>query len=399
MKSLSRFIYVALIGLGAIVTRPDLASAQADASPRATTLMTAGAPEAALPLLERLVSQDPKNKDYRFRLALALFRLEKYMRANWHLEQVRGADLTRQEARLVEQLLGEIAARRVWSGSMTIALRPETNAGRRTSNDTINIGGLNFQLNPSSKAQPGVSLVTTTGLTYSPRITGRLKASFGMFTNLRFNEDRDLRDYQINLRQGVNYTPHTRLRFAGGLQQGYRWVGDRGYSSSLGIWAEHSRLVGQRARLDFGLDLSETTYRVGLPDSQRGLITAGYSHAVTGNATVGISGFFEKTQGARPDLVGRRAGISISGLYAWEGGLMTSVRIGHRIDQRDGPETLFGITREDRNSSVEMNIYHRDFRIVSFAPTLAVGFEQNRSNVSLARYNNSYVSIGLTHDF
>ncbi len=397
--SLIRLAWVLLIGLGIVFARPELAAAQTDAWPRAMELMTAGEPDAALPLLERLVSQDPNNKGYRFELALALFRLDKHMRAKWHLEQVRGADLTPQEARLVEQLLAEIGARSVWSGSMTIALRPETNASRRTTNDTITIGGLNFRLTPDLKAKPGVSLVTTTGLTYSPKITQRLKASFGMFTNLRINKDRDLRDYQIILRQGLSYFPDTRSRIAGGLQQGYRWVGDRGYSSSLGIWGDYSRLIGPRGRVDFGLDLSETQYRVGLPDSQRGLITAGYSHAVTGNATIGFSGFVEKTQGSRPDLVGQRAGVSISGLYAWEGGLMTSLRFSHRTDKRDGPETLFGITRSDRNTAIEANIYHRDFRIMSFAPTLALGFEKNRSNVSLARYDNSYVSIGLTHDF
>jgi len=397
--SLIRLAWILLIGLGVLVAQPDPAAAQTQAWPRAMELMTAGEPEAALPLLESLVSQDPNNKRYRFELALALFHLDKFMRSKWHLEQVRGADLTPPEAKLVERLLAEIGARSVWSGSMTIALRPETNASRKTAIDTINIGGLNFQLTPDSKAKPGVSLVTTTGLTYSPKITQRLKASFGMFTNLRFNEDKDLRDYQIFLRQGLSYFPDTRSRFAGGLQQGYRWVGDRGYSSSLGVWAEHSKLIGPRGRLDFGLDLSETQYRVGLPDSQRGLITAGYSHAVTGNATIGITGFIEKTQGSRPDLVGNRAGISITGLYGWEGGLMTSLRFSHRTDKRDGPETLFGITRNDQNTAIEANIYHRDFRIMSFAPTLALGFERNQSNVSLARYDNSYVSIGLTHDF
>lgn len=397
--SLSRLIYILLIGLGALFVRPDLALAQSDAWPRATQMLAAGEVEQALPLLESLVSQAPKNKVYRFELALALFRLDKHVRAKWHLEQVRGANLTPQEARLVEQFLAEIDARSVWSGSMTIGLKPETNAGRKTSEDTVNIGGLNFQLTPSSKAKPGVSLVTTTGLTYSPRITDRLKGAFGIYTNLRFNKDKTLRDYQIVLRQGVNYFPDARSRVAGGLHQGYRWVGDRAYSSRLGVWGEHSRLVGQRGRLDFGIDLSETQYRVALPDSQRSLITAGYSHAVTGNATISLSGFVENTKGSRPDLVGQRAGASITGLYAWNGGLMTSLLLSHQTDKRDGPETLFGITREDRTTAIEANIFHRDFRIFSFAPTLAVGFEQNRSNVTLARYTNNYLNFGLTHDF
>lgn len=390
-------IYILALGLAFAQPRP--VHAQTDPWAAAAQMMASGQTEAAVPLLEQLVSDNPSDKNYRFELAVALFRLGRDFRAKWHLDQVRGADLTPQEAQLVARYLAEIAARSVWSGSFSIALKPETNATRKTSDETISLGGLDFELNPDSKAKPGTSVVTTASLGYSPRLTERVKANFALLTHLRYNKDKALRDYQVIGRAGLQYFPTARTSIAGGVQQGYRWVADSRYSNSTGIWAQHTRLVGARGRLDFALDLSNTSYDVNLPDSQRSFVTASYSHAVTGNAQIGISGFFENTQGSRPNLVGQRASLSLSGLYAWDGGLMTSLRLTHLTDTRDGPEPIFGVTREDESTTLELNIYHRSFRIKSFAPTLALGVEKNRSNIPLARYDNRYVSIGLTRDF
>ena len=388
------------IGLGLILAQPLPALAQrVDDWALAVQMMQAQQPAAALPLLERLVSANPQNKEYRFELAYALFQLGKDFRARWHLEQVRGADLTPQETQLVGRFLAEIAARAVWAGSFSIALKPETNASRKTDVGSVNIGGLDFTLTPNAKAKPGVSLVVTTGLGYSPRLTDRVKASFSLLTHLKYNKDQSLRDYILVAREGLQFLPDPRSSISGGIQQGYRWVGDEPYSSSLGIWADYTQLVGARGRLDFGVDLSHTQHKVALPDSRRKLVSASFSYAVTGNAKVTLSGFLENTKGSRPNLVGKRSAITVSGVYAWNGGLMTSAKVTYQTDRRRGPEPFFGVTRKDESTALELSVYHRSFQIKSFAPTFNVGIEKNQSNIPLARYDNKYITLGLTRNF
>lgn len=394
-----RLFYILLLGLGVICARPHALWAVPDAWPRALELMAEGRTEAALPLLEELVSASPNDKNYRFELALALFRLEKDFRAKWHLEQVRGARLTPTEAQAVEQILARIAARSVWSASLNIAIRPESNPGQKTSIETVNIGGLDFTLRPDSRAEPSVSVLVTGALGYSPRINDKWRGRFSLNTHLRHNADAALRDYQLTARAGLQHLPDTRSSIAAGVQHGYRWVEDEKYSQTTGVWAEYNRLLGTRGRLDLGLDLGKVRHDVALPDSRVALISASYSHVMTSNTRLTFSGYYEKTKGNLPNLAGNRNGILVTGLYAWRGGLMTSLQLGRHTDQRSGPEPLFGLTRQDAKTSLSLTVYHRDLRLGSFAPTLVMGVEKNRSNIPLARYDNQYLTIGLTRNF
>ena len=388
-----------MVGLCVFCAQPQIARATPEAWPRALELMAAGQVEAALPLLERLVSDNPNDKNYRYELAVALFRLKKYFRAKWQLEQVRGARLTPEETQMVENFLAQIAAQSEWSGSFEISIRPQSNVSQKTDVETIDIGGLDFTLNPDARAEPGVSLQVTAGLRYTPRITEKWGAVFSLTTQLSHNKTVSLRDYQVFARAGLQYGADARSMTSGGVVQGRRWVGDVVYSHTSGLWIEHARLVGPRGRLDFGGSLGWTRHDVSLPNSRRALLSASYSHAITNNASVTVAGYYERNLGNLPHLSGTRSGLSISGLYAWRGGLMTSLDLSQHADIRNGVEPLFGLRREDSRTALSATIYHRDLRIGSFAPMLVMGVEKNRSSIPLARYDNHFLSIGLTRNF
>jgi len=63
---------ILVLGLGLLCARPTTAIASTDTWPRALALMAEEQFAAALPLLERLVSEYPNNKNFRFELAVAL---------------------------------------------------------------------------------------------------------------------------------------------------------------------------------------------------------------------------------------------------------------------------------------------------------------------------------------
>ncbi len=380
-------------------TQAQVAQAIPAAWPRALELMAAGQVKAALPLLEDLVSDHPDDKNYRFELALALYRLEKDFRAKWQLEQIRGARLTPAEAQMVDSFMAQIASRSRWSGTFQFAVKPESNVSQKTDVETVNIGGFDFTLNPDARAEPGVSLLLGGGLRYAPKLSEKWDAVFSVSTNLRHNKRVSLRDYQLVGRAGLQFAPNARSSIAAGVQQGFRWIGDARYSRTNGVWADYVRLIGARGRLDFGVSLGWTEHDVALPDSRSGLFSASYSHAVKSNARVTVSGYYERNRGNLPNLSGTRKGLSIAGLYAWRGGLMTSVDLGLHSDNRNGPEPLFGLTRKDSKTTLSVTLYHRDLRIGSFAPTLIMGVEKNRSSIPLARYDNRFVSVGLTRNF
>lgn len=389
-----------VLGLGLLLAQPCSVLADSRSGwPQAMLLMQAGQTEAALPLLERLVSQEPANKEYRFELALALFRLGHDFRAKWHLDQVRGAGLTGAEARMVEHYRDQIDARRIWSGYVGLRLRPESNAGRQTTDSTVTVGGLNFALNPAARGRPGTSTIATAGIGFHPSLAARTKGVLRLDGWLRHNRDRSLRDYHLVGRAGLEFGPDLRHRIAGGVLVGHRWVGDRAYSSSGGAWMDYSVLVGQAGRLDLGTEAARTDTTGGIPDSRRYFLSASYSHAVSGSAQISAGGFLERSESRQGNLAGDRQGLSLSGLYMFRGGLITGLRLATQTDRRDGPEPVFGLARRDRNVSLDLSLLHRDFRIGAFAPELLIGIERNHSNIPLADFENKYLSIGLSRSF
>lgn len=365
----------------------------------AVRLVQAGHHEQALPLVERLVSAQPRNKKYRFELALALFRLGRDGRAKFHLEQLRGADLTHQERQVVTRMIGAIEARQVWSGYFSFNLRPESNGTKQTEDRVLVIGGLPLTLDETAIGKATVSTIVTTGFSYGPTIREGLKARFSLDAYLKFNPEVALRDYQLTGRAGLAFTTPQGRYWDGGILMGTRRSADRPYSETFGLYLNHARRIGKAGTLRLGGEVSRAFRRRGLADIDRAFLSVGYAHAIGGNAQLSFTGYLEHNDSDQLTTDGVRRGLSVSGLYAFDGGLMTSLTLRGETDDRTGVSRLFGAARSDRKIAVDLRVYHRDFRIGSFAPEVQFGIERNRSNIPLADYTNRYFSLGLTHRF
>lgn len=362
-------------------------------------LVQSGAHVQALPLVERLVSAQPGNKKFRFELALALFRLGRDGRAKFHLEQLRGADLTPQERQVITRMIGAIEARQVWSGYFSFNLRPESNGTKQTEDRVLVIGGLPLTLNETAIGKATVSTIVTTGFTYAPTIGQGVKARLSLDAYLKYNPEVALRDYLLTGRAGLSFATQQGRYWDGGILLGTRRAADRPYSETFGLYLNHARRIGKAGTLRVGGEVSRSFRKRGLADIDRTFLSVGYTHAIGGNAQLSFSGFVEKNDSDQLTTDGMRRGLGISGLYAFDGGLMTSLTLRGEMDDRSGVSRLFGAARSDRKIAVDLSVYHRDFRIGSFAPQVQFGIERNRSNIPLADYTNRYLSLGLTRRF
>lgn len=365
----------------------------------ALRLAQSGQDAQALPLMERLVSAAPRNKQFRFELALILYRLGRDGRARYHLGQVRGAALTDAEARLVNQVLAKIQERKVWSGHFSFNIRPETNGTKQTEDRILVIGGFPLTLNDTAIGKPTVSTIVSTGFGYAPTLRPGLKAEFSLHSYLKYNTEVALRDYQLTGRAGLAFSPDATRHWAGGLSLNTRRAADVPYSETAGLYLSHARQVSRRGTLRFGAEISRTFRRAGRTDIDRGYASVSYSHAVGGHAQISTTGFIERNLTDERGLDGLRRGISIGGLYAFNGGLITKLSLRLEDDERTGVNPVFGVARKDKKTVLDLRIYHRDFRVGQFAPQIQLGIERNRSNIPLADYTNRYFSLGLTRKF
>ncbi|MFC6762201.1 tetratricopeptide repeat protein [Sulfitobacter porphyrae] len=218
----------------------------------AVRLVQAGQHAQALPLVERLVSAQPRNKKYRFELALALFRLGRDGRAKFHLEQLRGANLTPQERQIVTRMIGAIEARQVWSGYFSFNLRPESNGTKQTEDRVLVIGGLPLTLDDTAIGKATVSTIVTTGFSYGPSIGEGLKARFSLDAYLKYNPEVALRDYQVTGRAGLAFTTPQGRYWDGGILMGTRRSADRPYSETFGLYLNYARRIGNAGTLRLG---------------------------------------------------------------------------------------------------------------------------------------------------
>lgn len=365
----------------------------------ALQLSKSGALTQALPLLEQLVSAAPKNKHYRFELALILFRLEKDVRARFHLERLLGTKLTAQERQMVHRVIATIDKRRLWSAYFSFNLKPETNGTKQTQGSEVVLGGYALALDDTAIGKATTSAIITTGITYAPKINDRVKAQLSLGAYLKHSNEKSLRDYQLLARAGLSFAPDPLRYWDAGVSVATRNAAGAHHSDTFGIYGNHARRIGQAGTLRFGAQMTRAWGRGGVADIDRSFLHASYSYAIGGNASVTAGGFFERNASEQGHVDGQRKGFSVSGAYVFDGGLSTSLTLRSEFDTRTGINQVFGVAREDRKLAAELTVHHRDFRIGSFAPQITFGFERNRSNIPLADFTNRSVSFSLTRKF
>ncbi len=364
----------------------------------ALALLNKRQPAQALPHLEQLVTRDPANIDYRFELALTLFKLGQDSRAKHHLSLLKATHLTPGARSAVDQLSVQIDGRNKLTGYFTFGILPETNVGKLTENEIINIGGIPFQLNAVGK--PGVSVKVNAGVAYNQKFTDKLQAKYRLDLSSQLNNDKAYRDTSLIARAGLASLARGRSSVESGLILGRRWLAGNPYSNTTGAYLAYSKQAGTNGRINFDLNLAQTRHLGKAPDNNIAYAKLAYTHGISANAQITVSVFHQHTNSTDVSVAGQSFGAKISSVYAFPGGLVAGLSLSQAVDRRDGFNPVFFTeARKDNKTKLDLSLHHRNFRIGAFAPQLIIGIERNSSNNALVDYTNKYMSIGFTRKF
>lgn len=361
-----------------------------------------GRPRAALPLLEKLVSLAPENVTYRLELGAALERAGQTDRARYHYDLSRGAGLEPALAQEVGRRIDRLDRDKSWEGSFSLALAPESNAARRTAAETIVIGDLPFQLNPNSRAQPAQGLDLGLGFAALPRIGTDLRLRLGAGVEARLYDGAAPDDIQARAELGLLHLGDRSRRIGAGLTLGRRWIDGAPYSVSRGVYLSWGQALDAAARTNLSVTLirERTAYdRRNVGDATRTILSARLARLVTPQLQVHLGLQVERTDSPTASEAGQGAALTIGARYAFRGGLLADLEVGLGRQERDGPDSLLGIVREDDRQSIDLRLTHRDWAVGGFAPVLELGVERQRSTNTLYSYDNRRASIGLTRKF
>lgn len=359
-----------------------------------------GAPRAALPLLEQLVTQYPANARFRLELARALFKTDEHGRARHHFDYALSGQLSLGEIQAVQEYLTAMDTHKSWRGQARFAIVPQSNPWRRSGQSHVNIGGLLLLPLPQVERATGVELGL--GGTWTPRIAPDLHARFHvMATGQVFRENSFNRGHLRGELGFVSYGDHGRQLGFGVAIQG---AGGREglIMKGVGIYAAFQRRFGRKTQVSASANYDELRY-ITAPqfDGPRATLGFGVQHILS--PRLKLSGKLSLAHHHTAELFHRRsdAVLGVGVEYAFSGGIITGLEasLGHTRFAEANPLLFQYGPQRDWKAKLSATVMHRDFRVRGFAPMIEVELERQKSNVPMHSYDNIKVSLGATRNF
>ena len=361
-----------------------------------------------------ILVEQPSNLRVRLELARALFsrghcvsppgNLVKHLLGDdcWSAEQhflrVLGADVPPQVAANVRRFIQVCRARKRASGSLTLALAPDTNVNTATSAQSINIFGLPFQLDDQARAKSGIGLVATLGtevqrpipkFKWLPGSAARLRVggmlyNYGLYAGPRFISNRGQMSFLVQAdRRQVNGSP---------------------YSRQYGLRMEGVRLVMRRVWAGGSVEASRQTAlgRQG-PIGKPGLswnTQAFVSYLIRPSLSVRFMGGSGRENTDRISTRHRNRWVGVMGTYELPWGFtaavaqqlfLTNFDSGNPIFGSDPPNTIMWFSR--------LQFYNRLIQFMGFSPSVSFIREDRDSNHTLYAYKRYRVEGGWVRVF
>lgn len=381
---------------GLTVISPGAASGT-NARQDGVALVRAGDLRAGIAALERAVTAAPSAAGTRLDLGLAYFLDRDDRRAQYHLEAAMAGALSPRDTQIARTALERIAARRVWQGSVRLAFVPQTNAGRRSSEQEVIIAGLPFRLDQT--AEPGTGLAFGAQISVAPILRPGLRGRIVLSLDGSVYQNRELNDYTLRGEAGLEHDTGI-LRWGGGVQAAQRWLGDRSYSWEGGVLAMVSALPDARRRHDLRVDLVHRKVPV-LParDAWIGRLALGTAHAISPQLILNGRLHAARTDARRDFASSWTWGGGAGAVRLFDGGYRAGIDLRWSRERRDGPAPVFGLTRVETESALRVHLLNRSLQWRGIAPVVALEVERRRSNIAIFDYTNQSVSLGLSRTF
>ncbi len=330
--------------------------------------------------------------------------------AEQHFLRVISKDLPPQVLFNVRRFIQICRARKRASGSLTLALAPDTNVNTSTSAQTVNIFGLPFQLDDQARAKSGIGVVGSVGgevqrplpwLKLIPRSNALLRVGGSVFRREYSGGDFDDSNYGIYagprfVRRNGQYS----ILF----QADRRAVNGRPYSRQYGLRVEGIRMLGRQLAVGGSAEGSmQTAISVQGPVGGAGLswngqsflgysLTPGLNLRFMGGAGRENTDRFATRHSSR--WVGAMASYDLPlgfSLTAAQQYFSTRFDQPNRLFSPDPPTTGLWFSR--------LAFHNRVIQIGGFSPSISIIREDRDSNLTLYTYRRFRVEGGFERVF
>ena len=350
-------------------------------------------------MFQRILDRDPRLLRVRLELARTLFMEKKDEQADYHFRLAAAEHPPAQVARNIARFREAIRARRAWRFNVDVGFAPDSNINSATDKQTIDIGGLPFQLDPGGRARSGIGLFAGGDASVRLNRFGKVPIYIGGYGRWTRYGDHRFDDAYAGAEAGPEFKlAGGRLRTtATGLM---RWYGRRPLVASFGTHLDYDRLIGGRWTLGGALLVRHNDYA-----RRRDVDGWDVEARVTANRPIGRTALgsayvtVERNWANDPGQAfwRQRIGIGVIKEIGW--GLRPQLAVDLARQVGDAPLAPFGKQRRDWLLQGSLSIYKRDWNIGGFAPSLSVTVTRNHSTLTLYKEKRLRGEVRLTKAF
>jgi outer membrane protein len=341
----------------------------------------------------------PEMTRARLELARTLYLQGHNTAADYHFRVSQRDQLPAEVAAVVSQYRRVISEQRPWRVNMSFGFAPDTNFNAATSDRSVDLFGLPFDLNEDARRKSGIG--QTAAVSGSVRL--KLSANWAMgveaagrVVNYRGSLGDDIIGSVAIGPQGK--IGETEVRLAATAAN--RWYGGRPATRLIGAQFSASRPVGDRGIL--GLELSARSINNLVNNDYDGWqygAAMSYERPVSRALAASVS-VFTKYEPLREQSVSSfESGLAVG----FGGELPLGLNVGTSLQASrawfSGVSPQFGDTRKDLRLEGRASLTFRQLRMMGFAPMVAYSYASAASTLSLYDFGRHRIEFSFSRTF
>jgi hypothetical protein len=350
-------------------------------------------------MFRRILDGNPRLVRVRLELARTLFMERKDDQADYHFSLAAAERPSALVTRNITRFREAIRARRAWRFNVEFGFAPDSNINSATDKETVDIYGLPFRLDPSTRARSGTGRFVGGDASVRLNRSGKIPLCLGIYGRwTRYHHDQ-FDDAYAGVEAGPEFS------FAGGQLRTtatglMRWYGRRPLVSSLGARADYEKLVGDEWKIGGTFLVRHNDYAKRRDVDGWDVEARVSASRPLGRTTLGFAdaAITRSAANDRGQAYWRaRAGVGALKEIGW--GLRPQLRVDVSRQWNDGALAPFGERREDLRLEGSFSIYKRDWNMEGFAPSLSATFTRNYSTLPIYSERRLRAEVRLTRAF
>ncbi|EGD57379.1 hypothetical protein Y88_3688 [Novosphingobium nitrogenifigens DSM 19370] len=353
--------------------------------------------EAAL-LLRRILDEKPNAAPVRLELARLEAEMGRTGAAGRELRAAQAIGLPADIARMVRFYQQALEAQRPMSGSIELALAPDSNVNRATTASTMGTVIGDFTLSRDARATSGMGLVVRTQAFARLRMTPRLSLLARLSGSASLYRDPGFDDEVVAPQIGPEWSlGDDRVSLSGGAA--LRWYGGRSYTTATTAAIDWQHRLGKRGLLRVSANHAFVdNHRNALETGSAWGGTAGLDRAFSARFGGGLSLFGNRQDTRDPGYATTSFGFSPY-VFREIGRATVTATLSYSHLAADARIALFNDRRRDQAYGLNLAATLRQIRIGSLSPLLRLRLERNASTVQLYDYKRVAGEVGIASAF